>query len=75
VADVRVREDVAVIAAFVIAAQGQTCDAAEILAHAERHLARYKLPREVHVVDSLPRTPNGKLLRRELRSLMRQAVP
>jgi acyl-coenzyme A synthetase/AMP-(fatty) acid ligase len=72
VAEVRVREDVSVVAAFVVAAEGFECDPAAILAHAERHLARYKLPREICVVDWLPRTANGKLLRRELHTLMRQ---
>ena len=72
VAEVRVRDDVSVVAAFVVAAEGVACDPAAILAHAERHLARYKLPRELCVVDSLPRTANGKLLRRELHTLMRQ---
>lgn len=33
---------------------------------AER-LTSYKQPREVHFVDSLPRTPSGKILRQELR--------
>jgi acyl-CoA synthetase (AMP-forming)/AMP-acid ligase II len=33
---------------------------------AER-LSRHKQPREIHFVDALPRTPSGKLLRRELR--------
>jgi acyl-coenzyme A synthetase/AMP-(fatty) acid ligase len=33
---------------------------------AER-LAHHKQPREVHFVDALPRTPSGKILRRELR--------
>ncbi len=30
-------------------------------------LARHKQPREVHFVDAVPRTPSGKVLRRELR--------
>jgi acyl-coenzyme A synthetase/AMP-(fatty) acid ligase len=72
VAEVRVREDVAVIAGFVVLVKGCECDAAALFDHAARHLARYKLPREIHVVDTLPRTANGKLLRRELASLMRQ---
>jgi acyl-coenzyme A synthetase/AMP-(fatty) acid ligase len=74
VAQVRVREDVSVIAAFVVAAGGCECDAAALLEHAGQHLARYKLPREIRVVESLPRTPNGKLLRRELATLMRQDI-
>jgi acyl-coenzyme A synthetase/AMP-(fatty) acid ligase len=75
VAQVQVREDVAVIAGFVVPASGCECEAAALLAHAARHLARYKLPREIRVVDSLPRTANGKLLRRELANLMRQDKP
>jgi acyl-coenzyme A synthetase/AMP-(fatty) acid ligase len=72
VAEVRVREDVAVIAGFVVPASGLECDAAALLDYAAQHLARYKLPREIRIVDRLPRTANGKLLRRELASLMRQ---
>jgi len=36
---------------------------------AER-LSRYKVPREVHFVPSLPRTASGKILRRDLRKLL-----
>ncbi len=35
---------------------------------AER-LTAYKQPREIHFVDALPRTPSGKILRRELRKV------
>jgi acyl-coenzyme A synthetase/AMP-(fatty) acid ligase len=35
---------------------------------AER-LSNYKMPREVHYVQSIPRTPSGKILRRDLRKL------
>jgi acyl-coenzyme A synthetase/AMP-(fatty) acid ligase len=72
VAEVQVRDDVSIIAAFVVAAEGGECDGAAVLAHAEQHLARYKLPREIRIVEALPRTGNGKLLRKELCKLMRQ---
>jgi long-chain acyl-CoA synthetase len=29
-------------------------------------LARYKLPRSIEFVDELPRTPSGKVFKREL---------
>jgi long-chain acyl-CoA synthetase len=35
---------------------------------AER-LTHYKQPRQIHFVDALPRTPSGKILRRELRKI------
>ena len=33
----------------------------------KEHIAIYKLPRAIEYVESLPRTPTGKLLRRHLR--------
>ncbi len=33
-------------------------------------LAHHKQPREVHFVDAVPRTPSGKILRRELRKIV-----
>ena len=33
-------------------------------------LAHHKQPREVHFVDAVPRTPSGKILRRELRKVL-----
>ncbi|HVD68560.1 MAG TPA: hypothetical protein VNF25_07710, partial [Actinomycetota bacterium] len=31
--------------------------------HSRERLARFKAPRELNVVDALPRTPSGKLRR------------
>ncbi|MFQ6672767.1 MAG: acyl-CoA synthetase, partial [Candidatus Tectimicrobiota bacterium] len=39
----------------------------EIIESCRDHIAVYKLPRELHFVDSLPKTPTGKLLRRIVR--------
>jgi long-chain acyl-CoA synthetase len=43
------------------------CTAEELVAFARERLAGYKLPRLVELVDELPRTPSGKVLKRELR--------
>jgi long-chain acyl-CoA synthetase len=39
----------------------------EVIAFARERLAGYKLPRSVDIVSELPRTPSGKVLKRELR--------
>jgi fatty-acyl-CoA synthase len=42
--------------------------AAELIAHCRGRLAGFKCPRSVDFVAELPRTPTGKLLRRQLRA-------
>jgi len=56
-----------VVAAYVIARPDSTLTADQVLAYAREHLASYKAPRIVHLVDDFPRTRNGKVLRRALR--------
>jgi acyl-coenzyme A synthetase/AMP-(fatty) acid ligase len=55
-----------VVAAYVIARPGSGLAAEDVLAYARDHLAAYKAPRVVHLVDDFPRTRNGKVLRRAL---------
>ena len=38
-----------------------------VLAHCRRHLTQYKIPRQVVLVDDLPKSAIGKILRREVR--------
>jgi fatty-acyl-CoA synthase len=38
-----------------------------LIEFAKQHLAAYKVPKSVHVVDELPKNASGKLLKRELR--------
>ena len=54
------------VVAYVVAQPGRRPDPVELSRHAGRRLARYKLPTRVEVVDSLPRTLAGKLVRRAL---------
>ena len=45
-----------------------THQATELSGYVAERLASYKQPREVRFVDSIPRNPSGKILRRELRA-------
>jgi long-chain acyl-CoA synthetase len=40
---------------------------ADVLAHCKRHLAAYKVPKTVVLRDELPKSPIGKVLRKDLR--------
>jgi acyl-coenzyme A synthetase/AMP-(fatty) acid ligase len=68
VTEIHVRSDVSIIAAFVVSTEASEPDAASIMKWAEEKLAAYKCPREVIFVESLPRTANGKVMRRALSS-------
>src|SRR5699024_185260 len=55
------------IAAWVVPTADAPDDLTErVLARAAEELAPYKRPREIRVVDALPRTANGKVVRRDL---------
>jgi long-chain acyl-CoA synthetase len=46
----------------------------EIIAFCKEHLASYKAPKSVEFIDSLPKNPQGKILKRDLRKRFR-SVP
>ena len=52
--------------AFVVQRDGADLEAEEVKAYVKSNLARYKVPREVEFLDSLPRNATGKVLKREL---------
>ncbi len=56
------------VLAFVALKPGASADEAEIVAFAKERLAAYKYPREVRVVEELPKGATGKILKKELRS-------
>lgn len=53
--------------AFVVLYEGAEVDAEDLVAHCGENLARFKVPKEIEFVHELPRTPSGKVLKRELR--------
>ncbi len=55
--------------AFVALMPGESADEAELKGYVRENLARYKVPREVVFLDTLPRNPTGKVLKRELAAM------
>jgi fatty-acyl-CoA synthase len=52
--------------ALVVPRPGQHVDPERVIAHCRERLARYKVPRRVRIVESLPLSPQGKVLKKEL---------
>jgi long-chain acyl-CoA synthetase len=55
------------IVAVIAFKPGQQLAQAEIMAHLEKNLAKYKWPQEIVFRPELPKGPTGKILKRELR--------
>ena len=58
--------------AFVVLREGSVASTkleADLCGFVAERITAYKQPREIHFVDALPRTPSGKILRRELRKV------
>jgi long-chain acyl-CoA synthetase len=55
------------VTAFVVAGLNPPSEA-DVIAHCRKTLSAYKVPGSVQFVDELPKSPIGKILRRELRA-------
>ncbi len=53
--------------ACIVLKPGATTTDEDLLEHMKNHLARYKVPRNIAIVDALPLSGMGKILKRELR--------
>ena len=58
------------VAAVVALKPGATLNLDELRAYGEERLARYKLPKRLEIVPTLPRNPAGKVLKYQLRALL-----
>ena len=50
-----------------VARAGATVDPEDVRGWVGARLAKFKVPREVAVLDALPRNPNGKVIKSALR--------
>jgi acyl-CoA synthetase (AMP-forming)/AMP-acid ligase II len=63
-----------VAAAFVVPHPGARVQADDVIAYARDHLANFKVPHRVEIVDDLPMNATGKVLKTELRERVRSAA-
>lgn len=56
------------VVACVVPRQGMTVAPEELIAFARERLAGFKTPKKIFIVESLPKNPSGKILKRELRN-------
>jgi benzoate-CoA ligase family protein len=61
--------------AFVVARQGHTVDPIVLDGHCRARMAAFKRPRQIHVVDELPKTATGKIQRFALRARLDAVTP
>jgi len=61
-----------IIVAFVVAKPGAALHVDALLGHCRTKLSSYKIPDQVRLCESLPLTPTGKLMRRDLKALAAQ---
>jgi fatty-acyl-CoA synthase len=55
------------VTAVIVVKDGEALSTETVLDHCAQSMAHFKAPKRVIFVDSLPRNPSGKLLKRELR--------
>jgi long-chain acyl-CoA synthetase len=61
--------------AYVVLKHGESATEDELIEHCRSHLAKYKCPSHVEFIDEMPKTPIGKIQKKELRKLAEEAKP
>lgn len=62
------------VVAYIVGASGSALDAQGLKGFLSDRIARYKIPRDYIFVESLPRTPTGKIMKHVLRQQMLESV-
>jgi long-chain acyl-CoA synthetase len=60
------------VLAYVVLKPGSEATEAEMIEHCQAHLAKYKCPSKVVFIDAMPKTPIGKIQKKELRKMAEQ---
>jgi long-chain acyl-CoA synthetase len=55
------------VSAFVKKKQGTECSEEDLISYCKKHIASYKSPKTILFVEELPKSPAGKILKREIR--------
>ncbi len=61
------------VAAVVVPVQGSELTEEDVTSYCKEHLAGYKVPKKVFIVDELPRNPSGKVIKKQLRDRFSKA--
>jgi acyl-CoA synthetase (AMP-forming)/AMP-acid ligase II len=61
--------------AVVATKKGKTTTPEELIAFCKKHVAGYKAPKSVELVEALPKNPAGKILKRQLREKYWEKTP
>ena len=56
------------VTAVIVPKAGETITKEEIIEHCKKELAMFKVPKAVIFLDALPKTPTGKILKRDMRT-------
>ena len=56
------------VKAFVVLAPGNAANEGDLIEHCRKHIASYKKPKSVEFVSALPRLPNKKIDKKQLRA-------
>ena len=62
------------VVALIMPAEGVKPTQDEIISHCRQHIAGYKVPKEVRLVDAFPMTATGKVLKRVVRDELSKAA-
>ncbi len=57
------------VVAFIVAKPGQTVQPDKVKAYLKTRLAPFKVPKEYRILSELPKSPAGKILKREVKRL------
>lgn len=60
--------------AFVELIEGAEFSEESLRTHCRQHLTGYKVPRDIRVLDALPRNPTGKIMRKELKKMLAESA-
>ncbi|MCB1482225.1 MAG: AMP-binding protein [Rhodobiaceae bacterium] len=61
--------------AFIVLHEGKSLTAETVKAHCASSLSVYKIPEEVRIIEQIPRTGSGKIMRFKLRELIDSQTP